>query len=124
MSIVIATYNSAAALPSLLDSLPAGRKGSKRFETIVVNNDPDERRVIRRGRNASYAAAINAGAATAGPVADLLVLNPDIRLLPGAASLLVDRLRDSRDSPVGVAVPRELAKDGSTAGRYDGSPPS
>jgi len=110
MSIIIATHTSAAVLPSLLDSLPAGRKGFKRFETIVVDNDRDDGsvdialahatrpRVIRRGGNAGYAAAINAG--------------------------VVDRLGDSRNSPVGVAVPRKLAKDGSTAGRYAGSPPS
>ena len=63
------------------------------------------------GRNAGYAAAINAGAAAAHPDANLLILNPDVRLLPGAASLLVDRLANSS---VGVAVPRILAKDGTT----------
>src|SRR4029077_12066802 len=35
--------------------------------------------------------------------------NPDIRLLPGAARLLVDRLTDSS---IGLAVPRILAEDG------------
>jgi N-acetylglucosaminyl-diphospho-decaprenol L-rhamnosyltransferase len=123
LSIVIVTYNSAAVLPGLLDSLPAGLEGVKRFQTIVVDNDSSDNsadialahatrpRVIRMGRNAGYAAAINAGAAAAGPDADLLVLNSDIRLLPGAASLLVDRLTDSS---VGVAVPRILAENGTT----------
>jgi N-acetylglucosaminyl-diphospho-decaprenol L-rhamnosyltransferase len=123
LSIVIVTYNSAAVLPGLLDSLPAGLEGIKRFEIVVVDNDSDDGsvdianahatrpRIVRMGRNAGYAAAINAGAATAGPDADLLVLNPDIRLLPGAASFLVDRLTDSS---VGVAVPRILAEDGTT----------
>ena len=64
------------------------------------------------GRNAGYAAAINAAAATVGPDADLLILNPDVRLLPGAAGLLVDRLTDSS---VGVAVPRILGEDGTTS---------
>ena len=63
------------------------------------------------GRNAGYAAAINAAAATVRPDSDLLILNPDVRLLPGAARLLVDRLTDSS---VGVAVPRILAEDGTT----------
>jgi N-acetylglucosaminyl-diphospho-decaprenol L-rhamnosyltransferase len=123
LSIVIVTYNSASVLPGLLDSLPAGLKGVKQFETIVVDNDsadnsvaialvhPIRPRVIRMGRNAGYAAAINAAAATVRPDADLLILNPDVRLLPGAASLLVDRLTDSS---VGVAVPRILAGDGTT----------
>ena len=123
LSIVIVTYNSASVLPGLLDSLPAGLEGVKQFETIVVDNDSADNsvdialahairpRVIRMGRNAGYAAAINAAAATVRPDADLLILNPDVRLLPGAASLLVDRLTDSS---VGVAVPRILAEDGTT----------
>jgi N-acetylglucosaminyl-diphospho-decaprenol L-rhamnosyltransferase len=123
LSIVIVTYNSAAVLPGLLDSLPAGLEGIQQFQTIVVDNDsndssvdialahPTRPRVIRMGRNAGYAAAINAGAAAAGKDADLLVLNPDIRLLPRVARLLVDRLTDPS---VGVAVPRILAEDGTT----------
>ena len=123
LSIVIVTYNSASVLPGLLDSLPAGLKGIKQFETIVVDNDSADNsvdialahairpKVIRMGRNAGYAAAINAAAATVRPDLDLLILNPDVRLLPGAARLLVDRLTDSS---VGVAVPRILAEDGTT----------
>lgn len=123
LSIVIVTYNSAAVLPGLLDSLPAGLEEGKQFETIVVDNDSDDRsvdialahptrpKVIRMGRNAGYAAAINAAAATVSPDADLLILNPDVRLLPGSASLLVDRLKDPS---VGVAVPRILTESGIT----------
>jgi N-acetylglucosaminyl-diphospho-decaprenol L-rhamnosyltransferase len=123
LAIVIVTYNSAAVLPELLNSLPAGLEGIKQFQTIVVDNDsadgsveialahPTRPRVIRTGRNAGYAAAINVGAAAAGPNADLLILNPDIRLKPGSVRLLVDRLKDSS---VGVAVPRILAEDGTT----------
>ena len=123
VSIIIVTYNSASVLPGLLDSLPAGLEGIKQFETIVVDNDSVDNsvdialahsirpKIIRMGRNAGYAAAINAAAATVRPDADLLILNPDVRLLPGAASLLVDRLTDSS---VGVAVPRIVGEDGTT----------
>jgi N-acetylglucosaminyl-diphospho-decaprenol L-rhamnosyltransferase len=123
LSIVIVTYNSASVLPGLLDSLPAGLEGVEQFETIVVDNDSADNsvdmalahairpRVIRMGQNAGYAAAINAAVATVRPDADLLILNPDVRLLPGAARLLVDRLADSS---VGVAVPRILAENGTT----------
>ncbi len=123
VSIIIVTYNSASVLPGLLDSLPAGLEGIKQFETIVVDNDSVDNsvdialahsirpKIIRMGRNAGYAAAINAAAATVRPDADLLILNPDVRLLPGAASLLVDRLADSS---VGVAVPRIVGEDGTT----------
>ena len=123
LSIIIVTYNSAAVLPGLLDSLPAGLEGVQQFQTIVVDNDsadgsvdialahPTRPQVIRTGRNAGYAAAINVGAAAAGRDADLLILNPDIRLLPGSVRLLIDRLTDSS---VGVAVPRILEEDGTT----------
>lgn len=123
LSIVIVTYNSADVLQGLLDSLPAGLEGIPRFQIIVVDNDsrdnsvdialahPTRPRVIRTGRNAGYAAAINIGAAAAGSDADLLVLNPDVRLQRGLASLLIDRLKDSS---VGVAVPRILGEDGKT----------
>ena len=123
LSVIIVTYNSAAILPELLDSLPAGLEGISASEAIVVNNNsPDNSvdialnhaihpKVIRMGRNAGYAAAINAAAATVHPDADLLILNPDVRLRPGAAKLLVDRLTDPS---VGVAVPRLLDEDGVT----------
>ena len=121
LSIIIVTYNSATVLSGLLNSLPAGLEGVKHFQTIVVDNDshdnsvdialahPVRPTVIRMGRNAGYAAAINAAAATVSPSADLLILNPDVRLSPGGASLLLDRLTDSS---VGVAVPRILEEDG------------
>jgi N-acetylglucosaminyl-diphospho-decaprenol L-rhamnosyltransferase len=123
LSIVIVTYNSASVLPGLLDSLPPGLEGVEQFETIVVDNDSADNsvdialghsiqpRVVRMSRNAGYAAAINAGAATVHSDADLLILNPDVRLLPGAARLLIDRLTDLS---VGVAVPRILAENGTT----------
>ena len=123
LSIVIVTYNSASVLPGLLDSIPGSLQGIKRFETIVVDNDSADNsadialaheiqpRVIRMGRNVGYAAGINAAMATAHPDADVLILNADIRLLPGTAKLLLDRLTDAS---VGVAVPRILAEDGTT----------
>jgi len=123
LSIIVVTYNSASVLGGLLDSLPAGVEGIEQIETIVVDNHSADSsvdtalahavrpRVIRMGRNAGYAAAINAGASTVRPDTDLLILNPDVRLLPGAARLLVNRLADSA---VGVAVPRILDENGAT----------
>jgi GT2 family glycosyltransferase len=117
------TYNSASVLPGLLDSLPAGLEGVKSFEAIVVDNESSDDsvdialahavkpRVIKMGRNAGYAAGINAAAATVHPKANLLILNPDIRLLKGTAGLLVNRLMDPS---VGVAVPRLLTDGGTT----------
>ena len=124
VAIIIVTYNSASVLPGLLDSLRAGLEGIKQFETIVADNDLADSsisvalahsiqpKIIRMGRNAGYAAAINRAAATVQPELNLLILNPDIRLLPGSAKSLFDRLAESS---VGVAVPQILAEDGTTA---------
>jgi N-acetylglucosaminyl-diphospho-decaprenol L-rhamnosyltransferase len=122
LSVVIVTYNSAPVLPGLLDSLPAGLEGIGNFEVIVVDNassdnsveaalaHPVRPTVIKMGRNAGYAAGINAAAAAFRLNSDILILNPDLRLMPGAARLLVERLADAS---VGVAVPNLLYEDGS-----------
>jgi GT2 family glycosyltransferase len=124
LSIVIVSYNSALVLPGLLDSLSAGLEGIKKYEIIVADNDSADNsvdialahairpKVIRMGRNAGYAAGINAAAATVRKDAHLLILNPDVRLLPGAARMLVERLADSS---VGLAVPKIFAEDGTIA---------
>ena len=39
LSIIVVTYNSAAVLSGLLDSLPTGLAGIKQFEIVVVDND-------------------------------------------------------------------------------------
>ena len=64
------------------------------------------------GRNAGYAAGINAAIERLDAESHLLVLNPDIRLQKGAIKGLLCGLSDPR---VGVAVPRILSEDGTTA---------
>ncbi|MCV9967685.1 glycosyltransferase family 2 protein [Pararhizobium sp. BT-229] len=124
LSIVTVTYNSASVLSGLLDSLRAGLEGIEQYEVIVVDNDshdhsvdlalahPIGARVIRTGRNGGYSAGINAATATMDPSADLLVLNPDIRLRPGSISRLYAGLSNSS---VGVAVPQVRGEDGAVA---------
>lgn len=121
LAVIIVTYNSAEALPGLLETLPAGLAGIGRSEIVVVDNasadgsaelaeaHPMHPRVVRTGRNGGYAAGINAGTAAVPMDADLLILNPDIRLRPGAAKMLVERLGDPG---VGAAAPRILHEDG------------
>ncbi|MDX0630737.1 glycosyltransferase [Sinorhizobium medicae] len=122
LSAVIVTYNSSAVLSELLDSLPAGLAGVDDYEVIVVDNASEDRsvdialdhpigvRVIKMARNAGYSAGINAAAEAIEPNRNLLVLNPDIRLYPGAARILNDLLSDTS---VGIVVPQILDEDGS-----------
>ncbi|THK39043.1 glycosyltransferase [Ensifer sp. MPMI2T] len=120
-AVVIVTFNSASVLPSLLDSLPSGLRDIERFEVIVVDNDSRDGsaelaethslrpRVLRMGRNAGYAAAINAAAATVHAASNILILNPDLQLCPGAVAPLVEC---AAMPSVGIAVPRNYRKDG------------
>ncbi|MFG2072156.1 glycosyltransferase [Nonomuraea maritima] len=118
LAIVIVTYFSEQVIGECLRSLPAAGAGDARV--IVVDNDSadatlDRAReampgieVIRTGRNAGFAAGVNAGAAAASGC-DVLVLNPDVRLAPGSIALL----REALAVPgTGIAVPQLTDADG------------
>jgi GT2 family glycosyltransferase len=121
LSVLIVTYNSAEVLPGLLDSLPAGLEGTDEFEVVIADNNSSDSsvdlalahsiqpKVICMGRNAGYSAGINVAARQRRLDADILVLNPDARLLPGSARLLLETLRSPS---VGVAIPKMLNEDG------------
>lgn len=124
LAIVIVTYNSAEVLGGLLDSLAPALTGVPNVSiTVVDNNSADNSteiarqhalniHVLQTGRNGGYAAAINAATATLAPDAAVLVLNPDIRLLPGS----IDRLlRRTIEPDVGVVVPQMRDPDGTIA---------
>jgi N-acetylglucosaminyl-diphospho-decaprenol L-rhamnosyltransferase len=62
-----------------------------------------EARVVELGRNAGYAAGVNAATRAADPFTAALILNPDVRLEPGC---LPELLAAIRVPGVGIAVPR------------------
>jgi GT2 family glycosyltransferase len=126
VSAIVVTWNSAAVLDGLLHSLRPGFEGVEWRITIVDNASTDETvavaerwlgrhgdevagRVLRTGRNAGYAAAINAALArdevSAAPDATL-VLNPDIRLAPGCVRRMLEVLEAGARPPSGIVVPR------------------
>jgi len=124
LSVIVVTYNSAEALPPLLDSIPGGLAGIDRFEVLIVDNEsrdgsaelaeahPVSPIVVRMGYNAGYAAAINAAAARAHRDSHLLILNPDLRLYPDAARLLAER---AEKASTGVVVPLNFTEEGRVA---------
>jgi GT2 family glycosyltransferase len=122
VAIIIVTYNSAAVLADCLRSLqPTGVD----LKTVVVadNGSRDDSLMIAKsaidlpmltvelGRNAGYAAAINAGieAIDLAGLDAVLVLNPDCMLRPDTIALLSRALREPGR---GIAVPRLLNPDG------------
>jgi N-acetylglucosaminyl-diphospho-decaprenol L-rhamnosyltransferase len=122
LAIVAVTYNSADTLGGLLDTLAEGLRGIDDTEVVIADNasaddtvsiaqaHPIGARVVHTGWNGGYAVGINAALTTVGKDADVLILNPDIRMSPGAAARLVAVLRQHS---IGIAVPRILHEDGS-----------
>jgi N-acetylglucosaminyl-diphospho-decaprenol L-rhamnosyltransferase len=122
--LVVVTFNSARVLPGLLSSLPDACKDVGEVELVVVDNassddtcevlaeQAPDARLIRSGGNLGYAAGINLAACAPGRVERepdaLMVLNPDIRLAPGA----VRKLLDAAGPGVGITVPRLTDADG------------
>jgi N-acetylglucosaminyl-diphospho-decaprenol L-rhamnosyltransferase len=114
VTVIVVTYNSAAVIGELLESLPAALHGLS-WRLIVADNDSHDdtitvitdrlpqAQVIRMGRNAGYAAGINA-AVTADPeLSSALILNPDIRLTANSVGLMLECLHQPG---IGIVVPR------------------
>jgi GT2 family glycosyltransferase len=113
VAVVVVTYNSAELLEDLLASLGDGLKGVRWHLTVADNASSDgtptvlrhlapTTTVIEMGRNAGYAAGINAAVRAAGPHSAILVLNPDVRLMFGCVAELLSALGPG----TGLAVPR------------------
>jgi GT2 family glycosyltransferase len=121
VAVVSVTYNSASLLPDLIASLGPGLEGLDWHLTVADNASDDDSagavrrlapgaRVVEMGRNAGYAAGINAAVAAAPAHTAVLVLNPDIRLRPGCGPALLENLRRTG---AGIVVPRLERGDGS-----------
>lgn len=125
LSIVVVTWNSQRVLPALLASIPGATAGVSDVELLIVDNGssdgtrdlvaahyPDAR-LIPMGRNAGYAAAINAGIRARRLPGPVLVLNPDICLDDGAVRAM-QKVLDAR-SDVGIVAPRLRHETGAQA---------
>jgi GT2 family glycosyltransferase len=113
VAVVVVTYNSELLVPDLIASLSLGLEGIDWHLTVADNASADdsvgvvsrlapEATVVEMGRNAGYAAGINAAVAKAGPFTAVLVLNPDVRLTQGCIRTLLGVLRTPG---TGIAVP-------------------
>ncbi|WP_204073547.1 glycosyltransferase family 2 protein [Planotetraspora phitsanulokensis] len=125
IAIVIVTYNSADVLEGCLGSIVDGARGVELTNVVVADNASKDESIkiaettvglpvstVQVGRNAGYAAAVNAGVASldlAGLDA-VFVINPDCRLRPGTLDVLAASLRQPGR---GIAVPRLVNPDGS-----------
>ncbi len=120
-AVIVVAYRSAGDLPGLLDTLPAAA-GGLRLRVVVVDNDSGDDiagalagragvTLVPAGGNLGYAGGINVGRRHTGPARAVAVLNPDLRLAPGALRLLVDAVTAPGG---GAAVPRFVEESGAT----------
>lgn len=118
-AVIIVTYNSARDVAGLLDSLPAAAAGLT-LQVIVVDNgstddtvervrDHSEVVCVETGANLGYAGGINVARQHAGQCEALAVLNPDLKLEPGALREMFTALGDPA---VGLVVPMLLDFEG------------
>ncbi|MDO6143609.1 WecB/TagA/CpsF family glycosyltransferase [Paenarthrobacter aurescens] len=119
VAVVVVTYNNAEDVGPLVASL---RKEAHNvsIKVVVADNSPDERTLlelahhpditaVRTGGNLGYAGGINAAMALAGDAGSYLILNPDLRVEPGAVAAMLKRMNAQG---AGVVVPVLLDDDG------------
>ena len=117
---IVVTHDSADVVGECLRALPdaAGAAVALRRVLVIDNGSGDGTMAavaaasstadfLPLGRNAGYAAAVNAGLDRC--TGDVLVLNPDTRLRPGCVPQLVAAVHRPG---VGIAVPRLVGMDG------------
>ena len=126
IGVIVVTHDSAEVVGECLRALPGAAvsetgPGVVLARVLVVDNASGDGTVdavaaaapdaelVQVGRNAGYAAAVNAGLERCADTEAVLVLNPDTRLRPGALAALAGALRRPG---VGVAVPRLVGPDG------------
>ncbi|MCX4782057.1 glycosyltransferase [Streptomyces sp. NBC_01264] len=130
VAVLVVTWNSAKVIPGFLASLPQGMAGVD-WRLVVADNDSaddtvemirslaPEATIVQTGRNAGYAAGVNAALEAAagwdGGFSVGLVCNPDLRMREGCARHLVGALGSPVDGGagrVGISVPLLYEEDG------------
>jgi N-acetylglucosaminyl-diphospho-decaprenol L-rhamnosyltransferase len=122
LGIITVTYDSEQVLLGFLESLDVAFveadvvgvvavDNASRDDTLsVLESSVADVTIIPSPTNLGYAAGINLGLAAC-PAADAyLIVNPDVRLLPGSVAAL---LAAARENPTrGIIVPRSFRRDG------------
>jgi exopolysaccharide biosynthesis WecB/TagA/CpsF family protein len=120
VAVLVVTYNNERDIPLLLDSLKAETR-EQSIKVIVADNSPDASTLLElanyadvyafsTGGNLGYSGAINAAMKHAGSAGSFLILNPDMRVEPGAILAMRRRMAESG---AGVVVPLLKDDDGS-----------
>jgi GT2 family glycosyltransferase len=117
VGVVVVTHDSAAVIDMLLRSLDDGLSDVSWRVVFVDNASSDDTVAVIRAAgfdvialdvNVGYAAAINRGSRAFPDARSVLILNPDVELLPGAVAAMVEALTDEH---VGVVAPKVCRPD-------------
>ncbi|MGO4144376.1 WecB/TagA/CpsF family glycosyltransferase [Paenarthrobacter sp. YAF11_1] len=119
VAVLVVTYNNAEDVPALVASLRE-ETVAQSIKVVVADNSPDDRTMdevlrhpditaVRTGGNLGYAGGINAAMRMAGDADAYLILNPDLRVEPGAVAAMRRRMALSG---AGMVVPVLLDDDG------------
>lgn len=116
--VLVVTYNSAAVIAPLLETLPAALIGLS-WEAVVVDNGSSDSTtdVVSRysdiqlvaATNDGFAAGVNAGVAHAGTTNSILVLNPDVTLRPRSVASMYAALQRPG---IGIVAPKVFDVEG------------
>jgi GT2 family glycosyltransferase len=120
VAVVVVTYNNADDVGPLVAGLRTETEGQT-IKVVVADNSPDQSTLaalaqhpdvvtVTTGGNLGYAGGINAAMRVAGAADAYLILNPDLRVEPGAVSAMRRRMAESG---AGMVVPILLDDDGS-----------
>lgn len=120
VAVIVVTYDNADDVGPLVAGLRAETAGQT-IRVVVADNSPDDKTMaelarfpdvlaIRTGGNLGYAGGINAAMRVAGDADAYLILNPDLRVEPGAIAAMRRRMAVSG---AGMVVPVLLDDDGS-----------
>lgn len=119
VAICVVTYNSADLIPDLVASLAAGAEGTDWTLVFADNDSSDDTLgviracapgaiVVENGANVGYAAGVNAAVRGGGDQDAYLILNADVRLLPGCVVALYETLSPE----IGIVVPQLIDAEG------------
>ncbi|MBO0880005.1 MAG: glycosyltransferase family 2 protein [Mycobacterium sp.] len=119
VTVVAVTYNSADVIAGFLRALKEA--ATDPVDLVIVDNKSADdtvdivteltptAAVIRSARNAGFAAGINLAIEIVKPSGPVLVVNPDVRLHPGAIDVM---LATAQEAGVGIVVPQLRDENG------------
>ena len=121
VSVLVVTYNNADSVEDLIGSLRVEAQNlclrvvisdnGSTDSTLEIVRQHSDVLVLENRANLGYAGGINMARTLAGDCEAVLVLNPDLTVVPGAIFALLTRMRRSG---AGIVVPKLLESDGCT----------